>query len=66
VVLQLSDDTQLITKYFENPDACDLNTWMVIENVLSCQKHISDLFWKNKLGVDVDVCTIIHMMYGAF
>ncbi|KAF8797789.1 hypothetical protein BYT27DRAFT_7203982 [Phlegmacium glaucopus] len=44
----------LETKYYADPDACDLSELMVVENVVSGHKDIVALFWENKLGVDVD------------
>jgi hypothetical protein len=52
---KLSDDQELESKYYIDPDACDLSELMVVENVISGCKDIVALFWKNKLGIDVDV-----------
>ncbi|KAF8522970.1 hypothetical protein BU17DRAFT_86573 [Hysterangium stoloniferum] len=51
---KLSDDPWLENKYYQDPDACDLSDLMVVENVVSGRKDIVTLFWKNKLGVDVE------------
>ena len=55
---QLSDDQELESKYYTDPNACDLSALMVAENVVSGRKDIAALFWENKLGVDVDVRTL--------
>lgn len=52
---KLSDDPWLESKYYQDPDACDLSELMVVENVISGRKDIVALFWENKLGVDVEV-----------
>jgi hypothetical protein len=52
---KLSDDPWLESKYYQDPDACDLSELMVVENVVSGRKDIVALFWENKLGVDVEV-----------
>ena len=52
---KLSDDQELESKYYVDPDACDLSELTVVTNVVSGRKDIVDLFWENKLGVDVDV-----------
>jgi hypothetical protein len=52
---QLSDDQQLESKYYQDPDACDLSELIVVENIVSGRKDIVTLFWENKLGVDVEV-----------
>jgi hypothetical protein len=54
---KLSDDRWLESKYYRDPDACDLSELMVVENVVSGRKDrdIVTLFWENKLGVDVEV-----------
>ncbi|KAF8816776.1 hypothetical protein BYT27DRAFT_6377119 [Phlegmacium glaucopus] len=57
---KLSNDYKLESKYYANPDACDLSELMVIQNVVSGRKDIIALFWENKLGIDVDVC--IHLL----
>src|ERR1700728_2120037 len=51
---KLSEDQELESKYYTDPDACDLSELMVVENVVSGRKDIVNLFWENKLGVDVD------------
>ncbi|KAF8529603.1 hypothetical protein BU17DRAFT_60386 [Hysterangium stoloniferum] len=51
---KLSDDPWLESKYYQDPDACDLSDLMVVENVVSGRKDIVTLFWENKLGVDVE------------
>ena len=56
VVWQLSDDPRLDRTYIDNPDACDLSEFMVVTNTISCRRDIVDLFYDNKLGIDVDVC----------
>lgn len=65
----LSDDKlsneELEREYYEDPDACDLSELMVIENVISGRKDIMTLFWENKLGVDVDVCSILRFIFLA-
>ena len=55
---KLSDDQELESKYYTDPDACDLSEFMVVENVVSGCKDIVALFRENKLGVDVDVRTL--------
>ena len=52
---KLSNDPWLNSKYYQDPDACDLSDLTVVENVVSCRKDIVTLFWENKLGVDVEV-----------
>ena len=52
---KLSDDQELESKYYTDPDACDLSELMVVKNVVSGRKDIVALFWENKLGIDVDV-----------
>jgi hypothetical protein len=52
---QLSRDPWLESKYYQDPDACDLSELMVVENIVSGRKDIVTLFWENKLGVDVEV-----------
>jgi len=52
---KLSHDPWLESKYYQDPDACDLSDMMVVENVISGRKGIVTLFWENKLGVDVEV-----------
>jgi hypothetical protein len=52
---KLSDDPWLESKYYVDPNACDLSELTVIENVISGRKDIVALFWENKLGVDVEV-----------
>jgi hypothetical protein len=52
---QLSDDQQLESKYYQDPDVCDLSELIVVENIISGRKDIVALFWENKLGVDVEV-----------
>ena len=49
-------DQQLESKYYQDPDSCDLSELMVIENVVSGRKDIVTLFWENNLGIDVEVC----------
>jgi hypothetical protein len=56
---KLSSDPYLETKYYRDPDGCDLSELMVVENVVSGRKDIITLFWENKLGVDVDVRIIL-------
>ncbi|KAF8816780.1 hypothetical protein BYT27DRAFT_7181235, partial [Phlegmacium glaucopus] len=51
---KLSNDDTLESKYYANPDACDLSELMVVQNVVSGRKDIVALFWENKLGIDVD------------
>jgi len=51
---KLSDDHYLESKYYVDPDACDLSELMVVENVVSGRKDIVALFWENKLGIDID------------
>ncbi|KAF8816775.1 hypothetical protein BYT27DRAFT_7181214 [Phlegmacium glaucopus] len=51
---KLSNDYTLESKYYVNPDACDLSELMVIQNIVSGRKDIVALFWENKLGIDVD------------
>ena len=60
ILKKLSDDHELESKYYTDPDACDLSELMVVENVVSGCKDIVALFWENKLGVDVDVRTLPH------
>ena|SRR5271168_3087415 len=67
---KLSDDYELESKYYVDPDACDFSELMVVENVVSGRKDIIALFWENKLGVDVDVCilpskylAVVYMTY---
>ena len=57
VVGQLSDEPYLDREYHDNPDACDLSEFMVVTNTVSGRQDVVALFWENKLGVDVDVCT---------
>ena len=52
---KLSNDPWLESKYYQNPEACDLSELMVVENIVSGRKDIVTLFWENKLGVDVEV-----------
>jgi len=59
-ILGSQDDQELESKYYTDPDACDLSELMVVENVVSGRKDIVALFWENKLGVDVDVRTLPH------
>ena len=61
---KLSDDQELESKYYTDPDACDLSELMVAENVVSGRKDIVALFRENKLGVDVEV-RIIPFKYLA-
>jgi hypothetical protein len=48
----------LESKYYQDPDSCDLSELMVVENIVSGRKEIVTLFWENKLGIDVDVCIL--------
>ena len=52
---QLSRDPWLESKYYQDPNGCDLSELLVVENVVSGRKDLVTLFWENKLGVDVDV-----------
>ena len=52
---KLFSDQFLETKYYVDPDGCDLSELMVVENVVSGREDIITLFWENKLGVDVEV-----------
>ena len=63
-------DDSLETQYYDDPDACDFSELTTINNVISGRKDVITLFWKNQLGVDVDVrghslCLIIygHLYY---
>ncbi|KAF8624197.1 hypothetical protein AX17_007186 [Amanita inopinata Kibby_2008] len=49
-----SNDRELEREYYQNPNACDLSQFMVLENVISGRSDLIALFWENKLGVDVD------------
>jgi len=51
---KLSEDPWLESKYYRDPDACDLSELMVVQNAVSGRKDIVTLFWENKLGVDVE------------
>jgi hypothetical protein len=44
-----------MTKYQDDPDACDFSEFMVVTNAISRRKDIIALFRQNKLGIDVDV-----------
>jgi len=59
---KLSDDQELESKYYVDPDTCDLSELMVVENVVSGHEDVVALFWENKLGVDVDVRTLPSML----
>ena len=61
---KLSDESELESRYYVDPDACDLSELMVVENVVSGHKDIIALFWENKLGIDIDVC-ILPLKYLA-
>jgi len=52
---QLSRDPWLESKYYQDPNGCDLSELLVVENVVSGLKDFVTLFRENKLGVDVDV-----------
>jgi len=52
---KLSHDPWLESKYYQDPDACDLSELIVVENIVSGRKDIVTLFWENKLGIDVEV-----------
>ena len=54
---QLSDDPWLDRTYHDNTDACDLSEFMVVANTVSGRRDVVDLFYDNKLGIDVDVCS---------
>ena len=56
---KLSRDPWLESKYYQDPDACDLSELMVVENIVSGRKDIVILFWENKLGIDVEVCILV-------
>lgn len=51
---KLSRDPWLESKYYQDPDACDLSELTVVENIVSGRKDIVTLFWENKLGIDVE------------
>ena len=53
--IKLSDHPWLESKYYRDPDACDLSELMVVQNAVTGHKDIVTLFWENKLGVDVEV-----------
>ena len=55
LINKLSHDPWLESKYYQDPDACDLSELMVVENIVSGRKDIVTLFWENKLGIDVEV-----------
>ena len=69
---QISNNVSLNRKYHDNPEACDLSEFMVVSNTLSGPRDVVDLFYDNKIGIDVDVCihetihetlTILHLYF---
>ena len=64
--IKLSDYTWLENKYHEDPEACDLSKFMMVANVVSGHSNIVTLFWKNKLGVDVDIGSSLCLISGCF
>jgi hypothetical protein len=55
---KLSGDQRLESKYYQDPDSCDLSELMVLENIVTGRKDVVTLFWENKLGIDVEVCVL--------
>jgi hypothetical protein len=62
---QLSPDPWLESRYYQDPNGCDLSELLVAENVVSGRKDLIALFWENKLGVDVDVRSPLFALGGC-
>ena len=59
-----SNPGKLQRTYLDNTDACGLDEFMVVTNTISGRRDIVDLFYDNKIGIDVDVCTH-QTIYGT-
>jgi hypothetical protein len=53
---KLSNDPWLERKYHDDPDACDLSELWWSRMLYQVVRMFSPFFWKNKLGIDVNVC----------
>ena len=62
---KLSEDSELESRYYQDPNACDVSELTVVENVVSGRKDIVTLFWENKLGVDVEVRILSFKLFAV-